>query len=187
MYIAIFATLAAACSCSQKKKKVEKKIVEVVSAQRDTTDSVPLQQIDIAMVVRSLSDELNMGGELDSANYDLHAVMTDGHGKPLYVVSDSVPGDWEVHVESPRSVVVRNLKLGNLLAEDLRIYIANALGLSDSDVIEAGIASGSKDTQAVVYERGKMRLEITMRPENDKNGKEHVWMAIALIRKGKKS
>lgn len=167
--------------CSQKKQESQRKVVEVPSARPEQPDTTPMHTADIAMVMRSFADELNMGGTLDSATYDMHAILTDGQGKPLYFQPDSIPGDWRVHVESPKSVVIRNLHLGNLLAEDLRIYVASALGLTDADVSQAGIAEGTKNVQAVVYTRNKLRLEITMTPELDNKQKEHVWMTLSLI------
>lgn len=169
-----------ATGCSQKKE--EKKVVELKPTRPVQKDTVVLQKADIAMVARSLVDEMNMGTKLDSATYDMRVILTDGQGKPLYMMPDSVPGDWSVHVEDPQCVTIRNLHLGNLLAEDLRIYIASALGLTDSDVVEAGLAMNTKNTQAVVYMKGDKRLEITMTPENDANGVEHVWMTVTIIK-----
>ena len=75
-----------------------------------------------------------------------------------------------------------NLEAGALEPEDLRVYIAQAVGLTDSDIIEAGVASENTDVQAVVYKQGKLRMEITLLPSTGADGSELANMSVAFIR-----
>ena len=126
-------------------------------------------------------EALRMGEKLDST-YNFHGIFTDGQKNALYHTADGKPGVWDLIVEGPDRVVMRNLEAGALEAEDLRVYIAQAVGLTDSDIIEAGVASENTDVQAVVYKQGKLRMEITLLPSTGADGSELANMSVAFIR-----
>lgn len=163
----------------------KKKVVVVPTVKPSAADTTPLPRVDIAMISRSLVDALRMGEKLDSAAYDFTGILTDGQDRPLYTDIHGNPGKWVVHVESPSSVVLRNLDAGNLLAEDLRVYVAQAVGFTDADVTDAGIAAGTDSVQAVIYSAPNLRMELTLRPQTDAAGNEHALVAIAFLRIGK--
>ncbi len=171
-------------SCTQKEEKpVAKPVKKAVKT--DTVSAPKYDYIDIAMYTRSLVDALKMGEQLDSVNYDFTGILTDGKGVPLYTSFKGGPGVWRVHVLSPSSVMMANTELGDLLAEDLRIYLADQLGLTDADVIDAGIAVQDDMTQAVIYRKGNLLMQLTMKPENvsdakGSNATEAVWMTVTL-------
>lgn len=174
--------LASGCDNSQSGKKV----VVVPTVKPASGNIAPLPSVDIAMMSRSLVDALRMGEKLDSSSYNFLGILTDGQGKPLYTGPDGKPGHWKVTVESPSSVVIQNLEAGNLPAEDLRVYIAQSIGLTDADVADAGIAAGTDSVQAVIYKAGELRMELTLRPVTDASGTEHAMVSIAFIRIDKK-
>lgn len=165
--------------CRKEQKKPVKVVRTVAAVQEDT---VALPKVDIAMLSRSLVDALNMGEKLDSASYSFYGILTDGGGRVLYTDTEGHAGTWRVEVESPGSVVVRNLNAGNLLAEDLRVYVAQAVGLTDADVVDAGIVVGNDSAQAVVYSTKRLRMEMTLLPRPDSGGTEHAFVTIAFIR-----
>lgn len=169
--------------CAGKEKQ---KVAVLPTLKPLETDSVALQRIDIAMMSKSIVDALNVGERLDSATYDFRGILTDGQGNPLYIDSEGNPGVWSVHVDSPGSVVMRNVEKGELPAEDLRVYVAQAVGLTDADVIDAGIAEGTKGVQAVVYQTYNLRLELTLSNMTDKSTRPYSNMTIAFIRLTKK-
>ena len=144
-------------------KTEKRKVVEVKTVAPPPAPEV-LDSMDVAMTSRSLAEALRMGEKLDST-YNFHGIFTDGQ-----------------IVEGPDRVVMRNLEAGALEAEDLRVYIAQAVGLTDSDIIEAGVASENTDVQAVVYKQGKLRMEITLLPSTGADGSELANMSVAFIR-----
>lgn len=161
-------------------KTEKRKVVEVKTVAPPPAPEV-LDSMDVAMTSRSLVEALRMGEKLDST-YNFHGIFTDGQKNALYHTADGKPGVWDLIVEGPDRVVMRNLEAGALEAEDLRVYIAQAVGLTDSDIIEAGVASENTDVQAVVYKQGKLRMEITLLPSTGADGSELANMSVAFIR-----
>ena len=176
----IVALLLVLSGCKEEKPK---KIVTVPAVNPTAAqDTVPLPQVDIAQLCRSLVDALNVGENLDSASYCFMGILTDGSGKPLFNSSDGKPGRWEVEVQSPSSVVISNIDGGNLLPEDLRLYVAQAIGFTDADVVDAGIAAGTDSVQAVIYSNKVLRMEMTLLSrDSGKTGVDN-RMSIAFIR-----
>ena len=162
------ASLIVASGCGRKEKP---KVVEVKTVEPEAEEA--LDSVDVAMLSRSLVDAINMGEKLDST-YNFHGILTDGSGKALYTLADGRPGVWDVVVDSPGRVFLRNAEAGNLQAEDLRVYIAQAIGLNDNDVMDAG----NEQATAVVYNRGNLRMEMTLLPDQGEN----VHMTVAFIR-----
>lgn len=87
---------------------------------------------DIAMTIRSLADAIKVGEPLDSSFYNSECVLTDGQGTPLYTDIQGAPGLWEISVLDNKNVRIRNLYLGDLLPEDLKMYLLQSLRLSDT-------------------------------------------------------
>lgn len=166
------ASLIVASGCGRKEKP---KVVEVKTVEPEAEEA--LDSVDVAMLSRSLVDAINMGEKLDST-YNFHGILTDGSGKALYTLADGRPGVWDVVVDSPGRVFLRNTEAGNLQAEDLRVYIAQAIGLNDNDVMDAGVVDGNEQATAVVYNRGNLRMEMTLLPDQGEN----VHMTVAFIR-----
>ena len=160
------ASLIVASGCGRKEKP---KVVEVKTVEPEAEEA--LDSVDVAMLSRSLVDAINMGEKLDST-YNFHS------GKALYTLADGRPGVWDVVVDSPGRVFLRNAEAGNLQAEDLRVYIAQAIGLNDNDVMDAGVLDGNEQATAVVYNRGNLRMEMTLLPDQGEN----VHMTVAFIR-----
>lgn len=168
--------LVAACGRKEKPKVVEVKTVAPEQAPEEVLDSV-----DVAMLCRSLVDALNMGEKLDST-YNFHGIFTDGAGKALYSLADGRPGAWDVQVDGPGRVFMRNTTAGLIEAEDLRVYIAQAIGLSDNDIMDAGVVEGNDKATGVIYTRGNLRMEVTLLPEKGADGTELYRMSVAFIR-----
>lgn len=82
---------------------------------------------DIAMTVRSIADAICVGEPLDTVDYNFYGVLTDGQGHPLYTDLQGNPGNWDVDVLSPTTAVIRNVDLGDLLPDDLEIYLSSML------------------------------------------------------------
>lgn len=158
-------------------KKEKPKVVEVKTVAPEPEGEEALDSVDVAMLCRSLVDAINMGEKLDST-YNFHGIFTDGSGHALYTLPDGRPGAWDVVVDSPGRVVLRNTEAGAVRADDLRVYIAQAIGLSDNDILDAGVVEGNDDATAVIYSRGNLRMELTMLPGQGQN----VRMAVAFIR-----
>lgn len=87
---------------------------------------------DIAMVVRSLADAINVGENLDTADYNFTGVLTDGEGKPLYTTQSGTPGSWRIEVTDSATAVIKNREIGDLMVEDLRTYLISALNLENA-------------------------------------------------------
>lgn len=137
---------------------------------------------DIAMTARSLADALVVGEQLDSTDYDFEGILTDGQGTPLYTTMRGTPGKWVVEVTSPEGAAIRNTDLGDLLVEDLRVYLAGSLNMDDSDIVEAGPMETDEETHQVVYLKGELMMVMESRTETASNGTEAPWLSVLLRR-----
>lgn len=155
-------------------------------ANQAMADTVSAQQVvqtaDIAMTARSLADALVVGERLDSTDYDFEGILTDGQGTPLYTTMRGTPGMWVVEVTSPAGAAIRNTDLGDLLVEDLRVYLAGSLDMDDSDIVEAGPMETDEETHQVVYKKGELEMVMETRTETTSNGTEALWFSLHLHR-----
>lgn len=139
---------------------------------------------DIAMTVCSMADAIRVGQPLLSDDYDFKGVLTDGMGRPLYTDLDGAPGEWVVEVNSPTSVTLRNLHLGDLLPGDLRDYLLSALGVDAvlSQVTTEDDLPGPEDEMAdiSVYDFGGGYIRFEVRNHSTGSGMEYPFLAIAL-------
>lgn len=162
--------LAAACSRPDSAKITEN---DTISTEEYHADN------DIAMIVRSIADAMRSGEPIDTLDYNMEGVLTDGEGHPLYTDVQGTPGIWTVDVVSPSSVVIRNVYLGDLLPDDLEKYIATSLNLTDSDRIQSTEFDNDEEASLVVYDlkdAGYLRLET--RAAVAPNGLEGPLMSI---------
>ena len=118
---------------------------------------------DIAMMLRSVTDALSQGEELDSIDYNYEGVLTDGMGHPLYTDIDGTPGAWEIKVISPDTLSISNLYLGDLLPEALESYITQSLGLSAADYLDVPDLNTGENTVTSMYgfNGGVLRFDIS--------------------------
>lgn len=136
------------------------------SAKEIATDSAPEAyhaDNDIAMTLMSVTDAIRQGEQLDSTDYNFVGILTDGMGHPLYTDIHGGPGEWEIKVESPSSISLRNLYLGDLLPQALENYITQSLGLTEKSALDP-IAYMSKDgaeVSAYSFPGGILRFETT--------------------------
>ncbi len=138
---------------------------------------------DIAMTVRSLADAIRVGEALEASEYNFEGVLTDGQGAPLYTDLTGSPGEWEVTVTGKGSAKIRNLYLGDLLADDLRHYVAESMQLNDTDITESIEADEEDGAESLtVYDFGGGTLRFETRPALTTNGLEGQIVSIQLIR-----
>lgn len=174
IFISVLATLLLySCGGGKPKKQDSEK-------QTSKTEAAYHADNDIAMTVRSVIDAISIGETLDSANYYFRGVLTDGQGYPIYNNLNGIPGNWEVIPVSDTALIIRNVDLGDLMADDLEHYITGNIGLSDADVIEA--VSG--EHKIVVYDFGGGTLRFETRTEKTPDGLDAPMM---LIKAGKHS
>lgn len=100
-------------------------------------DNVYHADNDIAMTLKSIADAIHQGEQLDSISYNYEGILTDGTGRPIYTDIQGAPGLWSINVDSPESVSIRNLYLGDLLPEALENYITQSLGLDETNIVDA--------------------------------------------------
>lgn len=166
--------LTVACSCGGNSANTENnsgdEVVEVYHADND-----------IAMTLRSLVDAVRVGERLDSSVYDFDGILTDGQGTPLYTDVDSRPGQWSVSVIGSEEACVRNLYVGDLMAEDLRNYIIASLGLNDADLLTAYRNPDSEEELIYVYGIGDVRVSFSTSPA-ESNGFEGWLMSVTVAR-----
>lgn len=133
---------------------------------------------DIAMTLRSVADALRVGEPLDSTEYDFEGILTDGQGHPLYTDIQGAPGEWQIDVTTPTSVVIRNIYLGDLLPKDLEAYIAGMLDLSQKDVVSTSEFDDDAETELTVYSFDGGYLRFETRAAIAPNGLEGPLMSI---------
>lgn len=133
---------------------------------------------DIAMIVRSIADAMRTGEPIDTLDYNMEGVLTDGLGHPLYTDIQGTPGVWTVDVVNPNSVVIRNVYLGDLLPDDLENYLASSLNLTPKQKIETTEFDDDDEASLVVYDLDGSYLRLETRAGVAPNGLEGPLMSI---------
>lgn len=106
---------------------------------------------DIAMTLMSIADALKQGEQLDSIDYNFDGVLTDGTGRPLYTDIQGTPGTWTIRVESPTTVSIKNVYLGDLLPESLKNYIVQSFGLDDEAKVDTSKFHNEDISDSIIY------------------------------------
>lgn len=171
--MAIFAMTIAGCS---QKKETE------TQAETHPAPSEFHADYDIAMTIRSVADAIRVGEPLDSTEYDYEGVLTDGLGHPLYTDLQGAPGEWQIDVTTPTSVVIRNIYLGDLLPKDLENYLASSMDLSIYNLVTTREFDDDDDSELTVYnfDGGYLRFEV--RNAIAPNGIEGPLMSIVATK-----
>ena len=133
---------------------------------------------DIAMTIRSVADAISVGEPLDTADYNFDGILTDGMGHPLYTDLQGNPGRWDVDVLSPTSVAVKNVDLGDLLPDDLEVYITGSMGMSEDNIVASKELDDQDDTRITVYAFRGGFLRFERRKGVSPNGLEGSLMRI---------
>lgn len=163
-------------SCSQKN----------VSAGYDTVvqeENIYHADNDIAMTVRSIVDAVRVGESLSPADYDFEGILTDGQGTPLYTDIEGAPGEWEVKVENDSSAQISNRRIGDLMDDDLRSYILDALNLNISDLVTAYENPKTENEMIYYFDTGDIDLNFSTRPVTTPSGIEGTLMTIRISKK----
>lgn len=138
---------------------------------------------DIAMTVRSLVDAVRVGEKLLPADYDFVGVLTDGQGTPLYTDVEGAPGEWQVKVFADDRVSISNLYLGDLMDEDLRTYILEALRLNNADFVSAYHNPENEEELIYHYDTGDVDINFSTVPAATPSGLEGTIMSITISRR----
>lgn len=99
----------------------------VMTSDTLSSDSVQIDNYDIAMAVSSITDAIDMGEPLDTAEYNFEGILTDGQGTPLYTDIQGAPGVWRIAVVGEKRAKIQNVYLGDLVPDSLRTYIVSTL------------------------------------------------------------
>lgn len=134
---------------------------------------------DIAMVVRSLADAINVGENLNPSDYNFTGVLTDGAGRPLYTDLQGLPGEWSIEVVDSTMATVRSTKIGDLATADLQSYLAGALQVDTADVYVARDFKGRAQT---IYNIPGGYLVMTTQSDTTSTGLIGERMSITLRR-----
>lgn len=135
---------------------------------------------DIAMTVRSLVDAVRVGEVLDTAVYNFSGILTDGQGTPLYTDVEGSPGSWSVKVIGDQEAVIRNLYVGDLMAEDLRNYVIDSLNLNSADLVTAYENPEHEGEIIYLYDTGDVNISFSITPAQSKSGLEGWLMAVTV-------
>lgn len=135
---------------------------------------------DIAMTVRSAADAIQIGEDLDPADYDFEGVLTDGQGAPLYTDIQGSPGQWKVEVTSPRQIRIHNLYLGDLLPGNLEQYLTETLNLPENSHVATDEYDDDNDSDVAVYELPGGTMRIETRKAHAPNGIEGPLVSIVV-------
>lgn len=163
-------------SCSQKN----------VSAGYDTVvqeENVYHADNDIAMTVRSIVDAVRVGEALSPSDYDFDGILTDGQGTPLYTDIGGAPGEWVVKVENDSTAVIANRRIGDLMYDDLRSYILDALSLNNVDLVSAYQNPESENELIYYFDTGDVDINFSTRPVTIPSGIEGTLMTIRISKK----
>lgn len=163
-------------SCSQKN----------LSAGYDTVveeESVYHADNDIAMTVRSIVDAIRVGETLSPADYDFGGILTDGQGTPLYTDIGGAPGEWVVKVENDSTAIIANRKIGDLMDDDLRTYILDALSLNNADLVSAYQNPEAENELIYYFDTGDVDINFSTRPVTTPSGIEGTLMTIRISKK----
>lgn len=138
---------------------------------------------DIAMTVRSIVDAVRVGETLLPADYDFEGILTDGQGTPLYTDVAGMPGEWSVKVESGDEVSISNRYLGDLMYEDLRVYILSALDMNEADLVSAYNNPLNEAEFIYHYDTGEIDINFSILPTSTSSGLEGTLMTISISRR----
>lgn len=165
-------------SCNSADKKNETIATDSITDEDFHADN------DIAMTISSIADAIRIGEQFDSIDYNFHGVLTDGQGTPLYTNIQGMPGEWDVEVLSKSSIVIRNRDVGDLLPDDLEMYLMNALGLSSFNILseEESVLDQDLEATRTVYDFDGGYLRIDTRAAMASNGIEGSMMTITASR-----
>lgn len=150
-----------------------------------TGDSVPTESFhannDIAMTVRSLVDATSLGERLDPLEYNYAGVLTDGSGRPIYTDTSGAPGVWSVEVDSPSEATITNTYPGDLLGNDLRLYLLHHLDVKDDSAVVIPAPDTNPDMEIRQYplEGAVLTFEQTVMPTQQGTLSEQVTIRIA--------
>lgn len=133
---------------------------------------------DIAMTLRSITDAIKVGERLDSLEYNYSGILTDGLGHPLYTDIQGNPGEWEIDVLSPTSVMIKNMYLGDLLPDDLKSYLTGTLNLTSDNVVYIDEPDGDSDDETIIYDFNGGYLQVDTRVAVSPTGMEGPLMKI---------
>lgn len=157
-------------SCSGKSK---------TSDNDSTPPAVFHADYDIAMITKSLADAINVGEVLDSADYNFIGILTDGTGRPLYTTPAGHPGRWRIEVQDSATVRLKNLDTGDLMVEDLRNYLVEALNLSPDEQYEG---HNFKNRRQTIYSIPNGYLSFTEIADTTANDSIPRYLSIILQR-----
>lgn len=132
-----------------------------------TGESVFHADDDIAMVMQSIADAIKVGEPLTPQDYNFTGVLTDGTGRPLYTDMDGMPGEWTIEVSDSTTATVRNIKIGDLAAQDLEYYISSALQIDPETVYEGRNFNGRRQ---IIYSIPGGYLAMTSKTDTLSNG-----------------
>lgn len=135
---------------------------------------------DIAMTLKSVLDALNQGEQLDSIDYSYEGILTDGTGHILYTDIEGAPGIWNIEVQSPESLVIKNLYLGDLLPDALQNYIVQSLGLDGDSLIEESTPTTIDSENRVAYKVDRAYLIFQTQTALTPAGQEGPLMSISV-------
>lgn len=138
---------------------------------------------DIAMTVCSIVDAIRVGERLDSADYGFTGILTDGQGTPLYTDIEGNPGEWNVKVISGDEARICNLNLGDLMTEDLRNYIVNALNLNSADLVTAYVNPADEQEFIWLYDIGDVQVAFSETSVKTPADLEGIIMSISVFRR----
>ena len=170
---AVAAVLLILSACGPKREKHADTAADSAAAQEEFhADN------DIAMTVRSIADAIRVGEPLDSAGYSFSGILTDGQGRPLYTDTRGCPGEWSVEVVSDGHALIRNLSLGDLLADDLKNYVTQSLNLSGGDAVKSEDPGRGAEVSEYEFEGGLLRIET--RKDTAPGGFEGSMVSITL-------
>lgn len=111
---------------------------------------------DIAMVVRSLVDAVEVGEKLDSTVYNYRGVLTDGQGKPIYLDTETNPGLWEVKVQSAGRATLANVSDGDMRAAELAQYVVSCLPFGEERLTSAHVQGLAGDCRVYALKKGRL-------------------------------
>lgn len=138
---------------------------------------------DIAMTVRSIVDAVRVGETLLPDDYDFEGVLTDGQGTPLYTDLEGAPGEWNVKIVDGDEAEISNRYIGDLMDDDLRMYILGALNLNDADLISAYKNPANEDEFIYHYDSGDIDINFSTVPVISQSGLEGTLMTITISKK----
>ena len=154
------------------------------SGSQPAADSLPTEEYhadnDIVMTINSVIDAISVGEPIDSAAYDYEAVLTDGSGRPLYTDLQGAPGVWDIMVEKPHTVVIRNAYLGDLLSSDLEQYIVSQVRASEFRKVYTDEFDDDDETDVSIYDFGAGTLRFETRVGRTTNGLEGPLLSIRI-------